>query len=237
MTPAIELDREQSMRVLQDACRGGCEIQLRPKAWSHEHILRARLEDGEGETLKALCELPEEQSTSLVNMYCEFEITLADGRYLFDSHVLSVRRREARVELTVAWPRGLLVHQRRRASRTAMASSSSVQLSRQEGDQLLSCEGQLYNLCKDGLAFKIGLSEARLLDCGQEWCVCFEVPEQGHCYKLKAAVSRKLPSSDRGAVIVGLEFGPDPANHEDLEQLGAYLDQRQRKHSSMGVAS
>ena len=235
MTFAIELSPGQSKRILECACRAHHSVRLSPKSWIESPAQRVqpatpaiqcKLVEYDDEALEL--ETPRLGSTdfkSLLNIYCQIELELQDGQYFFDSHIVAVRQRSrldplrgrdagvaglnppgADVCLMLAWPGSILVKQRRRSGRLALARSSTVQLSRHQGERLESFEGQLYNLSEDGLAFQLPKRDAEKLQDGQTGCACFEVPQQDHCYKFEGLICRVLPSSSQDSVIVAMHF-------------------------------
>ncbi len=237
MTFAIELNASQSRRILECACRARHSVRLHPKPWNESPPIECELVECDDEALEL--EAPRLSSAdfkTLLNIYCQVELELQDGQYFFDSHIVAVRDRGDRVGLMLARPDHILVKQRRRSSRLALAKSSSVQLSRHRGERLESFEGQLYNLSEDGLAFQLSAHDAEKMEDGQTWCACFELPEQDHCYKLEGTVCRSLPSASRDCVIIGIQFDLATVDRRELNSLREFLTNRLHGMVAVGGA-
>lgn len=250
MRYAIELSGLESARVLEQACAEGRGAFVQPKSWRgrpwpavltgcREGQLELQLHLDHAYAEVDLPSDPPPQSAApeqgLLNTYCTVELELEDGRYFFESHILTARPRGEGLHLSMAAPPNILVQQRRRARRSAIASSSIVQLSRQDDDRL-TCQGRMYNLSPEGLACQVSTGEARIMGLGEPWWVCFELPEQAQWYKLGARVCRQVPSSAEGFVIVGMEFERHSANAEQLDRLQGFLAERQRVQRPGGPA-
>lgn len=227
MKYAIELSRKQSAAILEDACNSQLAVWFQAKAWKESQSMRMQLTAFSDGGLELAGDYSGElDMAALANTYCHLHFVLAQSSYFFESHILLARSGEHQLKLSVARPERILVLQRRRSERKAMARSSSVQISRQVADELSSYEGNLYNLSTNGLAFKISKIDCEYVEIGQHWCVCFEVPEQDHVYKLDAVVRRKMKSSSEDDIILGLEF--DTADGAQLKLLREFLEIRQR---------
>ncbi len=237
MTFAIELSNNQSRRILERACRAHQQLGLLPKSWSGSNPIRCQLVGSDDNALELqVPHLGRADFTSLLNTYCQIDLELNDGQYFFDSHILAARQREDAVCISLAWPESILVKQRRRSSRTALAKSSTVQLSCRQGDRIETFQGQLYNLSEGGLAFKLPRSDAQQIEIGQTCCACFEVPEQDHCYKFQGAICRTGPSSEKDAVIMGMQFDPTAIDQQDLNHLREFLTSRSRCTPASGIS-
>ena len=235
MTFAIELSQEQSRRILERACRTQHDIRLLPSAWSGGKPINCRMVHLENDSLVLAVKcLDDADFKDLLNIYCHLDLDLEDGQYFFDANIIAVRHHDDGVGLTLGWPDNILVKQRRRFSRHALAQSSAVQLSTQQGDQLETFEGQLYNLSEDGLAFQLAKSDADRLKLGQNCCACFEVPEQEHTYKFEGIICRTLPSSSQDCVIVAMQFESTTIDRGELEHLRDYLVGRSHSPAVMG---
>jgi len=227
MKYAIELSRKQAARILQCASRAHQQVRFQSKSWADGKGLAMHLANCEEGCLHLEAEWDDQvENILLPNTYCQIEMEIEDNDYFFDSHILSVRRHQEVLNIEVVCPETILVQQRRRSKRKTIASSSDVQISREENDELHIYEGKLYNLSEDGLAFKISKTQSSGVDIGQIWCVCFEVPEQSYCYKLEAVVRRKVPSSSEGDIILGMEF--ELGDVDQLKQLHDFLSDRQK---------
>lgn len=236
MKYAIELSTAQSARVLEEACRSRQGARVQPKSWQGR-ALSAELTACREDCLELEAVVAGEAAAGLdlavlLNTYCTVELELAGGQYFFESHLRAARWREQHLHICLAKPDTVLVQQRRRSRRAAIASSSVVQFSRQDGDQLLSCQGCMYNLSHEGLACQLPRDKSVPVVVGDSWFVCFEVPEQSQWYKLGACVCRRVPSSAAGFVIVGMEFEHSPANDDQLARLAVFLEERRRAGTS-----
>lgn len=235
MTFAIELRSEQSRQILARACDARQAVRLLSKMHAGSSPIDSRLIDCDEHGL--ILETPtihEEESKSLLNIYCQIELEFDDGQYFFDTHILAARQREGTVCLTLAWPETILVRQRRRTSRLDLAQSSDVQLSHRHGEHVETVRGTLYNLSEDGLAFKLTKADAEQIQLGQVWCACFEVPEQDHCYKLEGTICRTLPSSSQDDVIVGMQFDANAADQHEIDNLREFLNTRRHSRAAVG---
>lgn len=235
MTFAIELSQEQSRRILECACRTQQDIHLLPNAWSGRQPISCKMVhiENDGLVLTVKC-LDDTDFKDLLNIYCHVDLDLEDGQYFFDANIIAVRHHDDGVGLTLGWPDNILVKQRRRFSRHALAQSSAVQLSTQQGDQLETFGGQLYNLSEDGVAFQLAKTDADKIEIGQNCCVCFEVPEQEHTYRFEGIICRTLPSSSQDSAIVGMHFDSTTIDQGELEHLRDYLVGRSHSSTVMG---
>lgn len=235
MTFAIELSRTQSRRTLECACRNQHDIHLLPNAWSAGEPIRCKMVKFDDDGLVLTTKLSDDiDFKDILNIYCHIDLDLEDGQYFFDANIIAVRPHHDGVGLTIGWPDNILVKQRRRFSRHALAQSSAVQLSTQRGDQLETFEGQLYNLSEDGLAFQLAKIDADKLDIGQNCCACFEVPEQEHTYRFEGTICRSVPSSSQDCVIIGMQFDSTTIDRGELEQLREYLVGRSHTPAVIG---
>ena len=235
MTFAIELSQEQSRRILEGACRTQHDIRLLPSTWSGGKpisCMMVHVED-DGLVLKVKC-LDDADFKDLLNIYCHLDLDLEDGQYFFDTNIIAVRQNEDGIGLTLGWPDNILVKQRRRSSRHALAQSSAVQLSTQQGDRLETFAGRLYNLSEEGLAFQLAKADAEKLTVGQTCCACFEVPEQEHTYRFEGVICRTLPSSSQNYTIIGIQFESSTIDQGELEHLREYLIDRSHSSAVMG---
>ncbi len=233
MKYAIELNRDQSERLLDLAAQNHSIVRIHPKSWPSSRRIEAKLDrhDPHGQ-LELTAEGVTDSLDSLLNMYCQIDLDFGDGQYFFDSHLMHVHHHGKKVHLAVAWPETIVVQQRRKHQRTALAGASQVLVSRSVGDDLFSFSGTLYNLSEEGLAFKLTTSDAEKIEVGQNWCACFEVPEQTHFYKLGAVIRRKMASSSEGFVIVGVEF--DPMDQPEIQTLRTFLNARRESRALIG---
>lgn len=235
MTFAIELSQKQSGRILECACRTQQDIHLLPNAWSGRKPISCKMVhiENDGLVLTVKC-LDDTDFKDLLNIYCQVDLDLEDGQYFFDANIIAVRHHNDGVGLTLGWPDNILVKQRRRFSRHALAQSSEVQLSTQRGDCLETFGGQLYNLSEDGLAFQLAKTDADKIEIGQNCCVCFEVPEQEHTYRFEGIICRTLPSSSQDSAIIGMHFDSTTIDQGELEHLRDYLVSRSHSSAVMG---
>jgi c-di-GMP-binding flagellar brake protein YcgR len=233
MFDVITLRAEQSNRMLRCAARNGQAVSVRPKAWNR--ALVGELQVAEHGDVDIVVELSaDEFDPIVVNMYCEVIIELEDGRYQFDSHIIAARPRSQSTQLLLAWPDQTLVFQRRRAGRVRVAHSSVVQVHRDEGEGMESFNGQLYNLSPHGLAFKVTADVCSRLQIGEQWSICFELPDEDHTFRVDADVRRILRSSASGYLIVGAEFHTDGSNANEVERIGSYLTASQEEVVTIG---
>lgn len=235
MTFAIEVSQTQSRRILESACRTQHGIHLLPNTWSKGEPIKCEMvsfdDDGLILTTK---HAGDTDFKDLLNIYCHVDLDLEDGQYFFDTNIIAVRHHEDGTSLTVGWPDNILVKQRRRSSRHALAQSSAVQLSTQDGDHLETFGGQLYNLSEEGLAFQLAKADADKLTVGQHCCACFEVPEQEHTYRFEGVICRTLPSSSQDRAIIGMQFESTTIDRGELEHLREYLVDRSHSPAVMG---
>ncbi len=236
MNYAIELNSDQSERILKGACGIQQPVQVQPRAWPDGDALRGHLQHYDGDTVAAQVQPTQPcDPDRLLNTYCHVLLSRDDGDYFFDCHVVAARQNGGGVELILARPQTIAVTQRRQSGRSFPARASAVQISRQTDGDLHCCEGRLYNLGEDGLACKLTKDHATPVALGQTWCLCFQIPDHDHVFKIDAAVRRILPSSSAQDVILGFEFDRehlDPTQHRELRNL---LNQRQHAGEAAGA--
>ncbi len=238
MNYAIELKPSQSRRILECACKAQPEVRLLPKPWTTPNPIACRIIDSDDDGITLQAGPPADNDfRNLLNIYCQIELDLEDGQYFFDSNIVAVRQQDEHLHLSVAWPETILVQQRRRSNRKSLARSSTVQLSHHNGEHLDTISGQLYNLSEDGMAFQVLKADADAIELGQTWCACFEVPEQGYCYKFEGIIRRTLPSSSADAVILGMQFEHASIDLNELKRLREFLSNRQHSGAALGETS
>jgi hypothetical protein len=238
MSHAIELSSRESKRILETARATGRQVRVLPKTWSESRSILGSLVSASNPVLEV--DIPGDAQSDLsesVTCYCQIDLDCPEGQYFFDTHIVAVRPKGKELRLSLAWPKTVLVLQRRSSGRTALAKPSTVQISREHKGKLISFEGRLYNLSPDGLAFKVAQDYADDIEIGQAWFICFEVPEQGHVYRLQSTVRRKLPLSTRGDAIIGVLFDGVAGEVTELNLLQQFLETRGNATANIGETS
>lgn len=222
MDYAIELNHMQTTRVMQRVYDAGIMVHVQPKCWSGS--FEALLLTGSGEVFELRADHASGgKAEQLTNMYCQIEFDLNDGHYFFDSYVVSARCAADVLFLCVARPDTILVRQRRRTERMDSEQGVIAQMTSVDSDRFSSHQGELRDLSEDGLALKLSAPEADQFQIDQKWCVCFELPEQAHVYKLSGIVRQITPSSGNRKVVIGVEFDQHENNEPELEHLREFL--------------
>ncbi|MCG3138514.1 MAG: hypothetical protein HJJLKODD_02379 [Phycisphaerae bacterium] len=236
MKYAIELNREQSEQIMQQAKSTQAQVSVQPKHWPASRWLDAQLLNCTPEHLELqLPPIDQIDPLQLLNIYCQVDLQLPDGHYFFDSCITAVQPHASHCYLQLQRPETILVQQRRRSRRTAVNKSIKIQLLRQEDGALQSSSGRLYNLSPQGLACQLPRNEAAAMVVGQMWTVCFNLDEPEQWYKLPVQICRIFSASSPGQMIVGMEFQFEPGDpqHELLQHFFT-IRQPAQQHNFLG---
>ena len=234
MAYAIDLNKRQSARTLEQAIRHKARIVLEPRVWSDGQFVFCRMEAApnlhpqginKNDLLVLHCELDEQRedasgqalltqrhvSATLLGTYCDVSVPLGEQCYLFSSdvnRVVPADSTHSEVQVFISRPDTVQVAQRRRFRRIQLAHSSKVQILWTDAEKKKQeAIAWLCNLSEDGLACRAEANVADALFIGEQTHLCFTLtPGQSEPFRIDAVLCNKTPAGTQGKIILGLQF-------------------------------
>jgi hypothetical protein len=232
MSFAIELNKRQSTRTLEQALRRQSEIMLEPRIAREGIPLVGTLLSGAEDSLEVeVTRDPEMLLDQLIGVYCEGHLQLGESRYLFSTYVIDVAPGQKHGRLVIQRPGAILVIQRRRFWRTRFAESSDISLHCESAAAQESMIGALCNVSPDGVAVRLTDRGAEELLIGDKVTTSFELPGLDYTFELDAVLCNKTPAGSPGTLILGLQF----VGLDDMEDQLILLRNHLRNENRSGL--
>ena len=207
MSYAIELNKRQSNRIIEQALRRQAEIMLETRTAAEDEPLVGEIEQDQACTLAlSLQRDPGVLLDNLIGVYTDGHLSMGESRYLFSTHIIDVTPNGRFGRLIVARPETVLVVQRRRFWRAQLAESSQVRVSYDTPDGPEAVLGSLCNISPGGLAMKLDQHQAEGLLIGETVQAHFVLPELDRTFNFEAIVCSKTPAGSPEAIILGVQF-------------------------------
>lgn len=228
MSFAIELNKRQSSRTIEQAFRRHIEIMLETRAETENAPLVGELYASEpDELLLDIKSDPGIVLDNLIGVYVEAHFQLGEFRYLFSTHVADVTAGQGFGRLVLSRPETVMVLQRRRFWRSRFAASSEVRLisPSAQNQQPETIVGDLCNISPDGLALRIETAQADGLLIGDTIQSQFQMPGLDHDFAFDAIVCNKTPGGTPESLLLGLQFTNLDRARKNVSLLQKYLRQ------------
>lgn len=221
----LDLTARQCARVIEQALRQQCAIEIEPRTWPQGSILRGAIAARERTVVRVDLADGEMQFPlgNLVGAFCDVRMILSGQMYHFSTCIVDVLDMTTPRRLLLATPECIQVANRRRFIR--QAPDSSVMVSIRVDEPGATHVGELANIGPDGLACRVNREEVDpVLMIGDSVRLVFEIPGDDESYDLFAAVCNKGACDDRAQLVVGFEFDhQDPNTRSTLQRLRAVL--------------
>ncbi|MBN2447549.1 MAG: PilZ domain-containing protein [Phycisphaerae bacterium] len=220
MQAVIDLTPRQARRVLEQALRGGADLEIEPRTRPEDEPLHGRIIGQDGNLLRVdLVEgAPRLPVATLLGAFCDVRMVLSGQLYLFSTCVVDVLDTHSPVRLLLAVPDTIHVANRRRFERRTLSEFTQVRLWPQGSKTPYICE--LCNISGDGLACRMVRGELEeLLLVGDEVRVRFGMMSSGEVFELQSVVCNKSVTHDRTQLIVGVEFRSSPADQQTTDAV------------------
>ncbi len=236
MSFAIELNKRQSTRTIEQALRRQVETTLEPRVEGGGEPLVGMLAQDRSELFTFdLARDPGRLLDRLVGAYCEGHFQLGESRYLFSTYVIDTVSGGRFGRLVVQRPETILVVQRRRFWRTRFAESSDVRPNFQVDGHEETVLGALCNVSPEGLAMRLSDRFADGMLIGDKMRAGFELPGLDYTFEFDAILCNKTPAGSPGALILGLQFSGLEEAEEQMILLRNHLRHENRAGMRQGA--
>lgn len=212
MMMTFDLSERQASRVLEQALRGGVDLEIEPRNWNGDAVLSGVLRSREGRLLTVRIG-PRNSTrplTELMGRFCDVRCRLSGELYIFSTCVLDVSDLDPGTVL-LAQPDAIQIVNRRGFERTAVHVASQIRLCPR--GQSVASVGLLNNISATGLACTIpGLELDESLCIGDEVLAVFELAGAVGSFELNCVVCDKRVRRESQQVELGLEYRVAPAD-------------------------
>lgn len=201
---AVELDEQQSARILDRAIRTQSQILIELSGESPGSIGGQLVSGDESVILAELTRPLPHNPQGLAGRYLDVQI-FSDQRYLFTTHIVADGGRLEPTCIALEKPAVVQVLQRRRFWRARLAPSTTVRLTLRGAGRRATGEATLLNLSSEGLACRLPEAVAAGIRTGQRIDATFDLPDSAVPFAFPGTVKNKTLGAD-DAVIIGVQF-------------------------------
>lgn len=214
---------EQAVTLLSQAADHQCDVLLVSEAASDIGPLTGRLiASDEHAAWIVVTPARDIDLNQLNSAYCTCQLVVDQSPYCFDSHVVSVEKREMNWQIELAAPEAISRLDRRVRPRVRLARSCDIHLIWGPSIEPQRAVGRLLNLSTVGIAC--------LIDRGTSGSILIGDPVETHIpvqaddwLELPAVVRNKTAGNDDASWVIGMEFVAGEMSDAQLARLQAHV--------------
>lgn len=219
MLITLDLTRRQIARVLEQAIRAHCGVEIETRTRPDDRPICGTLHDRRENVLRV--DVPEQAVDQplerLIAAFCDVRMTVAGELYLFTTCVIEVTDETVPRRMLLAVPDAMQVANRRKFLRRSFAQDAEVRIVAEEFDEPL--RTTLSDISGDGLACHGPRVALDTLLVGDGVLLEFDLPGCAEHFHLAATVCSKTPADGRDSLIIGLEFNVVPGDTEARDAI------------------